>query len=111
MSTPDPFEHLLQKAFKKQSMPPVPPRILDTWQAPARSNAWLWLLPGLVFSMGLVLGVALAPLGLGAAFASLQASLLEAWAFLPKTALYWLLALCLALAVLLLDGLTRVWRR
>jgi hypothetical protein len=107
MSTPDPFEHLLHKAFQQHALPPVPPRILAAWQAPAKSNAWLWLLPGLVFSIGLVLGVALAPLGLGAAFASL----LEAWAFLPKTALYWLLALCLALAVLLLDSLTRVWRR
>lgn len=103
MSTPDPFERLLHKAFQQHALPPVPPRLLATWQAPAKSNAWLWLLPGLVFSLGLLLGVALAPLGLGAAFASL----LEAWAFLPKTALYWLLALCLALAALALDGLYR----
>ncbi len=111
MSTPDSFEHLLQKAFKSQSMPPVPTRLLKAWQAPAKSNSWLWLLPGLVFSIGLVLGVALAPFGLGAALGSLKGVLFDMWALLPKTALYWFLALCLALAVLLLDGLTRAWRR
>ena len=111
MSTPDPFDRLLQQTFKSQNLPPVPARILATWQMPAKSNSWLWLLPGLVFSLGLVLGVALAPLGLGAAMASLQGVLSEVWEQLPKNALYWLSALCLALIVLVVDGLTRVWRR
>jgi hypothetical protein len=109
MSTPDPFEHLLQKAFKNQSLPPVPPGILAAWQpksAPA-SSPWIWLLPGAIFSIGLVLGVILAPLGLTAALNAFKASLADLDSALSGNAGMWLAALCLALALLTIDGLYR----
>ena len=113
MSAPDPFDRLLHQAFQSQALPPVPPALLVAWNPKhdKSGNAWLWLLPGLVFTTGLLLGVALAPLGLTAAFASLRLVFTEIGALLPKEALVWLLAVGLALAVLFLDGLFRPGRR
>jgi hypothetical protein len=112
MSAPDPFDRLLHQAFRTQSLPPVPPALLAHWTSKhAKSgSAWLWLLPGLVFTGGLVLGVLLAPLGLSAAFVSLQAVFTEIVGLLPKDALVWLLAVALALTVLFLDGVFRSGR-
>lgn len=112
MSAPDPFDRLLQQAFRTQPLPPVPPAVLAAWNPkPAKSgNAWLWLLPGMVFTAGLVLGVVLAPLGLSAAMASLKAVFTDIGGLLPKEALVWVSAVCLALAVLILDGWFRSGR-
>lgn len=106
MSAPDPFDRLLQQAFRSQSLPPVPPALLTAWQADSRTSAgsWLWLLPGLVFTLGLLLGVVLAPLGLAAAVDSLQAAFAGIRQVLPANGLFWMAAVAVALAVLLLDG-------
>ena len=106
MSAPDPFDHLLQQAFRSQPLPPVPPVVLTAWRAESRTGAgsWLWLLPGLVFTIGLLLGVILAPLGLAAAVDSLQAAFAGIRQMLPANGVFWMAAVAVALAVLLLDG-------
>jgi hypothetical protein len=109
MPTSDAFEELLRKAIQTQPLPPVPPGILAAWQpksAPA-SSPWIWLLPGAIFSIGLVLGVILAPLGLTAALNAFKASLADLDSALSGNAGMWLAALCLALALLTIDGLYR----
>ncbi|WP_297800151.1 hypothetical protein [Arenimonas sp. GDDSR-1] len=106
MSAPDPFDRLLQQAFHSQPLPPVPPAVLAAWQSESRrgAGAWLWLLPGAVFTAGLLLGVVLAPLGLAAAVDSLQAAFAGIRHVLPANGLFWMAAVAAALAVLLLDG-------
>lgn len=106
MSAPDPFDRLLRQAYRSQPMPPIPPTLLAVWRPEARSGAsiWLWLVPGLMFTAGLLLGVLLAPLGLTAAFNSLQAAITGIRQALPANGLFWLAAVGVAFAVLLLDG-------
>lgn len=112
MSAPDPFDRLLQQAFRSQSLPPVPPALLTVWQAESRTGAgsWLWLVPGAVFTLGLLLGVVLAPLGLAAAVDSLQTAFAGIRQVLPASGLFWMAAVAVALAVLLLDGALQTWR-
>lgn len=106
MSAPDPFDRLLRMAFRSQPLPPVPPAVLAVWRPEARTGAstWLWLVPGLMFTAGLLLGVLLAPLGLTAAVDSLQAAFAGIRKVLPANGLFWMAAVAAALAVLLLDG-------
>jgi hypothetical protein len=54
--------------------------------------------------MGIVIGVWLAPLGLGNALAGLKLSFINIFSSLPESALAWALALGLAIAVLALDS-------
>ena len=106
MSAPDPFDRLLQQAFRSQPLPPVPPAVLAVWRTESRTPAgtWLWLVPGAVFTLGLLFGVVLAPLGLAAAIDSLQAAFAGIRQALPANVLFWMAAVAAALAVLLLDG-------
>ena len=112
MSVPDPFDRLLQQAYRSQPMPPVPPALLAAWRPESRTSAgtWLWLLPGVVFTLGLLLGAVLAPLGLAAAVDSLQTAFAGIRQVLPANGLFWMAAVAMALAVLLLDGALQTWR-
>ena len=112
MSVPDSFDRLLQQAYRSQPMPPVPPALLAAWRPESRTSAgtWLWLVPGAVFTLGLLLGVVLAPLGLAAAVDSLQAAFAGIRQVLPANGLFWMAAVAVALAVLLLDGALQSWR-
>jgi hypothetical protein len=112
MSAPDPFDRLLQQAYRSQPMPPVPPALLAAWRPESRTSAgtWLWLVPGVVFTLGLLLGAVLAPLGLAAAVDSLQTAFAGIRQVLPANGLFWMAAVAMALAVLLLDGALQTWR-
>ena len=112
MSVPDPFDRLLQQAYRSQPMPPVPSSLLAAWRPESRSSAgtWLWLVPGVVFTLGLLLGAVLAPLGLAAAVDSLQTAFAGIRQVLPANGLFWMAAVAVALAVLLLDGALQTWR-
>ena len=112
MSAPDPFDRLLQQACRSQPMPPVPPALLAVWHPESCTSAgtWLWLVPGVVFTLGLLLGAVLAPLGLAAAVDSLQTAFAGIRQVLPANGLFWMAAVAMALAVLLLDGALQTWR-
>lgn len=106
MSAPDPFDDLLRRALRSHDIPPVPPTLAAAWH-PARPDAgarWLWLVPSGLFVAGLVLGVWLAPFGLTATFAFLQATFAAVWHGVPPGVATWGSALLLAVAVLALDG-------
>jgi hypothetical protein len=101
------FDRLIQKALATQDYPPIPSAILQKWQ-PARSEkgvAWLWILPSMVFVIGVSVGVWLAPMGLGNAFVSMKMSLSNLWNSIPDSTLTWGLALAIAIVVLTFDGL------
>lgn len=113
MPNSDPFDALLQKALQTHDFPPVPPSLLKTWQ-PARPETgakWLWIMPGLLFVTGIVVGVWLAPMGLGNAFSALKGTLASVWHSLPESAVTWALVLILAAAVFAFDGLRSVLTR
>lgn len=109
MSHSDPFDAVLKAAFRNEPLPPVPGSVLTVWK-PTESNSskWLFLMPGTLFVLGLVVGVWLAPLGLGAAFSALKTVLGEVLAGVSSETLAWALALAIAAAVFAVDGL---WQR
>ncbi|MBP7370423.1 MAG: hypothetical protein KA902_03195 [Arenimonas sp.] len=107
------FDHLIQKALQTNDFPPIPASILQKWQ-PKRLESgakWLWILPSVVFVLGIFVGVWLAPLGLENAFVSLKLSLSAIWNLIPSAALSWALALVITMVVLSFDGLKSVFLR
>jgi hypothetical protein len=113
MPNSDPFDALLQKALQTHDLPPVPPGLLKAWQ-PAGSESgakWLWLMPGLVFVTGIVVGVWLAPMGLGNAFGALKDTLAGVLHSLPVSTAAWALALVMAVTALAFDGLRSILAR
>lgn len=110
MPRSDPFDRLLRKALQTHDVPPVPPSLLKTWQAPgAQSGAkWLWIMPGTVFVAGIAVGVWLAPMGLGNAFSALKGTVAGLWHGLPASTMAWAFALILAVAVFAFDGLRSI---
>jgi len=113
MSNSDPFDALLQKALQSQDFPPVPPALLKTWQTSrAETGAqWLWIMPALLFVTGIVVGVWLAPMGLGNAFGALKGTLAGVWQSLPESTVTWAFTLILAASVFAFDGLRNVLKR
>lgn len=104
------FEHLIHKALQTNDFPPIPSSILQKWQ-PTHSEKgvkWLWILPSLVFVIGVSVGVWLAPLGLSNAFIAIKMALSTIWSSIPSATLTWALALVIAVAVLTFDGLRSV---
>ena len=109
MSHSDPFDDVLKAAFRSEPLPPVPGSLLAAWQpAESSSSKWLFLMPSALFVLGLVVGVWLAPLGLGAAFTALKTVLGDVLAGVSSETLAWAFALAIAVAVFAVDGL---WRR
>jgi len=109
MSHSDPFDEVLKAAFRSEPLPPVPGTALAAWKPSESSGSkWLFLMPGTLFVLGLVVGVWLAPLGLGAAFTALKSVLGDILAGVSSETLAWALALSIAVAVIAADGL---WRR
>lgn len=113
MPNADPFDALLQKALQTHDFPPVPPGLLKAWQSarPEASAKWLWLMPGMVFVTGIVVGVWLAPMGLGNAFAALKGTLAGVWHGLPESTVAWAFALAMAVSVFAFDGLRGILTR
>jgi hypothetical protein len=107
MPTSDPFDGLLRKALQSDDFPPIPASLLKSWQVPHAEKAakWLWILPGLVFVAGIAVGVWLAPMGLGNAFAALGVTFTSLWHSLPESTLAWASAVAVAVAVFAFDGL------
>lgn len=104
------FDDLIQKALESNDFPPIPASILQKWQ-PIRSEKgvkWLWILPSLVFVMGVSVGVWLAPLGLSNAFVSMKIALSTILNSIPDSTQTWALALVIAIVVLAFDGLRSV---
>lgn len=113
MPSSNSFDRLIQKALATQDYPPIPSSILQKWQ-PTHSEKglkWLWILPSLVFVMGVSVGVWLAPLGLSNAFVSLKMALSTIWNTIPSATLTWVLALVITAVVLAFDGLRSVLLR
>jgi hypothetical protein len=113
MPNSDPFDRLLRKALQSQDFPPIPASLLKSWQLPQAEKGakWLWIIPVCVFITGIVVGVWLAPMGLGNAFNALRAAVHDAWLNLPESTLAWVLALVLAVTVFAFDGLRSVLAR
>lgn len=107
------FDRLIQKVLQSQDIPPLPPSILSAWQMPSSELAakWLWILPSIVFVLGIGIGVELAPLGLTNAFSATKEWLMYAWQSFPEDALKWALALLLAVSVLAFDSLRSLLAR
>lgn len=107
------FDRLIQKALESNDFPPIPSSILQKWQAPQTEKGakWLWILPSLIFVIGISVGVWLAPLGLGNALASLKLSFTNIFNSLPESTLTWALAFGLAIAVFAIDGMRGQFRR
>lgn len=107
------FDHMLKKAFETQDYPPIPPALLQLWQRnrSEKTTNWLWIAPGLVFLLGIVVGVWLAPMGLSNAFVSLKMALSTIWNTIPSATLTWALALVITAVVLAFDGLRSVLLR
>lgn len=101
------FDDLIQKALQSQDFPALPKSILNTWQAPRSESSakWLWILPSVVFVIGIGIGVELAPLGLSNAFSTIKSSLVNIWQSVPEGALMWAFALVIATVVFTFDGL------
>lgn len=106
------FDDLIQKALQSQDFPPLPKSILNAWQAPRSESSakWLWILPGVVFVVGIGIGVELAPLGLTNAFSSMKGLLMHAWQNIPEEALKWAFALLLGVVAFSFDSIKRVFR-
>lgn len=113
MPNSDAFERLLQKSLQTQDFPPVPRSILSVWQAPRVDSAskWVWILPAMIFFLGLGLGAVLAPLGLGNAFGMLRAALWESWQYLPEATLTWALALLAGVSIIAFDSIRSAFVR
>ena len=113
MSDSEAFERLLQKALRTQDLPPIPVSILHAWQRPrADSGAkWVWLLPAVVFVLGLAIGSQLAPLGLGSAFGSVRSALSDVWLSLPEKTLSWAGVLLLGALIIVFDTFRNLYRR
>ena len=113
MPDSEPFERLLQKALRTQDLPPIPVSILHAWQRPrADSGAkWVWLLPAVVFVLGLAIGSQLAPLGLGSAFGSVRTALSDIWRYLPDSTLPWAAALLSGALIIAMDSIRAAHRR
>jgi hypothetical protein len=107
------FDHLIQKALETQDYPPIPSSILQKWQ-PMHSEKgakWLWILPSLVFIMGVTVGVWLAPMGLGNAFFAMQRAFLSIFNAMLESSFSWALAVVLAVVVLAMDSMRGVFKR
>ena len=76
-----------------------------------KTTNWLWIAPGLVFLLGIVVGVWLAPMGLSYAFESLKLSFVAIMHYFPESTLPWALALVLAIIVLTMDNMRGWFRR
>ena len=107
------FEKLLKKSFETQNYPPIPTSILQKWQTnPLEKGAkWLWIVPGLVFMMGILVGVWLAPLGLSNAFEGMKLSFVAVLQSFPESTLTWALALALTMVILAIDSMRGWFRR
>ncbi len=106
------FDRLIQKALQSQDIPPLPPSILSAWQMPRSELAakWLWILPSIIFVLGIGIGVELAPLGLTNAFSTMKGSLVNIWQSVPEGALMWAFALLLGVIAFSFDSIKRVFR-
>ena len=104
------FDRLIQKALETQDFPPLPKGILNAWQTPRSESSakWLWILPSVVFVVGIGIGAELAPLGLSNAFSTIKGSLVNIWQSVPEGALKWAFALVIAAVVFTFDGLRSV---
>jgi hypothetical protein len=107
MPNSDSFDRLIQKALQRQDFPPMPDSLLTAWrpQPAEKSVNWLWLMPGLVFVLGVSIGVWLAPMGLGKAFHALGTAFVGIWRNVPESTLAWAFALLLASAVFAFDSI------
>ncbi len=107
------FDRLIQKALETQDFPPLPKSILNTWQTPKSELAakWLWILPSVVFILGIGIGVELAPLGLTNAFSAMKSTLLSLGLAIPADAWKWALALLLGVIAFSVDSMKGVFNR
>ncbi len=107
------FDHLIQKALQTNNIPPIPAALLQKWQ-PVRSEKgakWIWILPSLVFILGIGLGVELAPLGLSNAFSAIKNTLQNVWQSIPEDALKWAFALLLGVVAFSVDSMKGMFNR
>lgn len=113
MHNSDSFERLLQKALQTQDLPPIPALIQSPW-LPARADSgakWVWLLPVMIFVLGLAIGSVLAPLGLGSAFASIASALSDVWQSLPENTLSWAGVLLFGALIIAFDSFRNLYSR
>jgi hypothetical protein len=113
MPNSEAFERLLRKALQTQDLPPIPVSIQKAWQQPRIDSGakWVWLLPTLIFILGLATGSALAPLGLSTVFISVKSALLAVWQSLPENTLAWAGVLLLGVLVMAFDSIRSAYRR
>jgi hypothetical protein len=107
------FDDLIHKALQSQDFPPLPESILNAWQAPRSELAakWLWILPSVVFILGIGIGVELAPLGLTNAFSAMKNTLLSLGRAIPADAWKWAFALLLGVVAFSIDSVRDILAR
>lgn len=113
MHNSDSFERLLQKALQTQDLPPIPASIQSTW-LPVRADTgakWVWMLPVMIFVLGLAIGSVLAPLGLGSAFASIASALSDVWRSLPENTVSWAGVLLIGALIIAFDSFRNLYSR
>lgn len=113
MRNSDTFERLLHKALQTQDLPPIPASIQTPWlHGRADPGAkWVWLLPVMIFVLGLAIGSILAPLGLGSAFGSVATALSDIWRSVPENTLSWAGALLLGALIITIDSFRSLYCR
>ena len=113
MRNSEALERLLHKALQTQDLPPIPASIQAPWlQVRTDSGAkWVWLLPVMIFVLGLAIGSQLAPLGLGSAFGTVVSALSDVWLSLPEKTLSWAGVLLLGALIIVFDTFRNLYRR
>ncbi len=113
MPNSEAFERILRKALQTQDLPPIPASIQNAWQRPrAEAGAkWVWLLPAVIFVLGLAVGSVLAPLGLGSAVASIASALTDVWRSLPENTVSWARALLTGALIIAFDSFRNLYSR
>lgn len=113
MPSSDSFDRQIQKALQSQDFPPVPESLLNAWH-PHRVEKrakWIWIMPGLVFTLGVSIGTWLAPMGLSNAFQTFGAVFVGFWQKLPESTMAWAFALLLATVVIAFDSVRAAFGR
>ncbi len=113
MRNSETFERLLQKALQTQDLPPIPASIQTPW-LPVRADSgakWVWMLPVMIFVLGLAIGAVLAPLGLGSAFATVASALSDVWLALRGNTLSWAWVLLLGALIIAFDSFRNLYSR
>jgi hypothetical protein len=107
------FDCLIQKALETNDFPPIPTALLQKWQpAGAEKGAkWIWILPSLVFVLGIGVGVELAPLGLSNAFFAMKTAMLSLGQLIPADAWKWALVLFFGVLAFSVESMRSIFTR